>query len=105
MMSSVSWVAITAPWPARAWSEWPCVISAFSTGRVGSMWNLPRLQHTPEGVGTRISSGRIALTYVAAALVRASGEGNHDHRTANAVSEHRVGTRPHHPECVDGDLI
>ena len=27
-MSSVSCVASTAPWPARAWSEWPCVISA-----------------------------------------------------------------------------
>src|SRR4051812_22767092 len=100
MMSSVSWVASTAPWPARAWSEWPCVISAFSTGRVGSMWNPPRLQHTPEGVGTRISSGRIALTYVAAVLVRASGGGE---RTANAGSEHRVGAHPHHPECVDGD--
>ncbi len=24
-------------WPARAWSEWPCVITARSTGRQGSM--------------------------------------------------------------------
>ncbi len=31
-MSSVSCVASTAPWPGRAWSEWPCVITARSTG-------------------------------------------------------------------------
>jgi hypothetical protein len=35
------------------------VIRAFSTGRVGSMWKPPGLQHTPDGVGTRMSSGRI----------------------------------------------
>ena len=39
MMSRVSCVASTAPCPARAWSEWPCVIKAFSTGRVGSIGN------------------------------------------------------------------
>ena len=32
MIRSVSRVASTAPWPARAWSEWPCVISARATG-------------------------------------------------------------------------
>ena len=32
---------------------------AFSTGRVGSMKNPPRLQQTPEGVGTSRSSGRM----------------------------------------------
>ena len=37
MMSSVSRVASTAPWPARAWSEWPWVMSARATGRTGSM--------------------------------------------------------------------
>ena len=50
-MSSVSCVASTAPWPARAWSEWPCVISALSTGRIGSMWKPPSGQHRPAGVG------------------------------------------------------
>src|SRR5438270_695001 len=34
MRSSVSCVARTAPWPARAWSEWACVISALPAGRV-----------------------------------------------------------------------
>src|SRR5215467_12071519 len=63
MRSSVSWVASTAPWPARAWSEWPCVITALSTGRVGSIWKPPILQYTPAGVGKRISSGRIGLRY------------------------------------------
>ena len=37
MMSSVSRVASTAPWPPVAWSEWPWVTSARATGRVGSM--------------------------------------------------------------------
>ena len=37
MMSSVCRVASTEPWPERAWSEWPCVISARGTGRTGSM--------------------------------------------------------------------
>ena len=48
-MSSVSWVASTAPWPGRAWSEWPWVITARSTGRTGSMWKPPGLQHSPAG--------------------------------------------------------
>src|SRR5882762_5180108 len=61
--SSVSCVASTAPWPARAWSEWPCVITALSTGRVGSIWKPPSLQHTPAGVGRRMSSGRIRVRY------------------------------------------
>ena len=59
-MSSVSCVASTAPWPGRAWSEWPCVITALSTGRVGSIWKPPVWQHTPDGVGVRRSSGRMA---------------------------------------------
>src|SRR5215470_11001344 len=63
MRLSVSWVASTAPWPARAWSEWPCVITALSTGCVGSIWKPPILQYTPAGVGRRISSGRIGLRY------------------------------------------
>src|SRR5262245_42808158 len=63
MRSSVSWVASTAPWPARAWSEWPCVITALSTGCVGSIWKPPILQYTPAGVGRKISSGRIGLRY------------------------------------------
>jgi hypothetical protein len=33
----VSGVASTAPWPARAWSECPWVMSARATGRVGSI--------------------------------------------------------------------
>ena len=41
MIASVSGVASTAPWPARAWSEWPCVISARATGRTGSMKKSP----------------------------------------------------------------
>ena len=45
--------------PARAWSEWPCVMTARSTGRVGSMWKPPSLQHRPAGVGDRRSSGRM----------------------------------------------
>src|ERR1700681_1833724 len=61
--SSVSCVASTAPWPARAWSEWPWVITAVSTGRVGSIWKPPSLQHTPAGVGRRMSSGRIGVRY------------------------------------------
>src|SRR5882757_4629247 len=61
--SSVSCVASTAPWPARAWSEWPCVITALSTGRVGSIWKPPSLHHTPAGVGRRMSSGRIGHRY------------------------------------------
>src|ERR1700704_5911861 len=61
--SSVSCVASTAPWPARAWSEWPWVITALSTGRVGSIWKPPSLQHTPAGVGRRMSSGRICVRY------------------------------------------
>src|SRR5262245_25156799 len=61
MMSSVSCVASTAPWPARAWSEGACVIRALSTGRVGSIGKAPGLQQTPDGVGTRISSGRIVV--------------------------------------------
>src|SRR5262249_19742805 len=63
MKSSVSCVASTAPWPGRAWSEWPCVISALSTGRSGSMWKPPGRQHRPAGVGTSRSCGRIALRY------------------------------------------
>src|ERR1700681_3259592 len=61
--SSVSSVASTAPWPARAWSEWPWVTTALSTGRVGSIWKPPSLQHTPAGVGRRMSSGPIAVRY------------------------------------------
>ena len=33
----VSGVARTVPWPARAWSAWPWVITARSTGRTGSI--------------------------------------------------------------------
>ena len=71
-MSSVSCVASTAPWPARAWSEWPCVISARSTGRVGSMWKSPIGLHSPEGIGRKMSSGRMAFRYAisAALLIR-----------------------------------
>src|SRR2546423_1551155 len=71
MRSSVSRVASTAPWPARAWSEWPCVMTALSTARVGSTWNPPGLQHTPAGVGITRSSGRIEPTYVARGRARA----------------------------------
>ena len=41
MMSRVSRVARTAPWPGVAWSEWAWVISARGTGRTGSMWKPP----------------------------------------------------------------
>ena len=41
MMSRVSRVARTAPWPAVAWSEWAWVTSARATGRVGSMKKSP----------------------------------------------------------------
>jgi hypothetical protein len=37
MIFSVSGVAMTEPWPGRAWSEWPWVISARRTGFTGSM--------------------------------------------------------------------
>ena len=33
----LSGVATATPWPARAWSECPWVITARSTGRTGSM--------------------------------------------------------------------
>src|SRR3974390_2915054 len=60
-MSSVSCVASTAPCPGRAWSEWPWVITARSTGRVGSMWKPPGLQHRPAATGIRISCGCILI--------------------------------------------
>ena len=41
MMSRVSRVASTAPWPAVAWSEWAWVTSARATGRTGSMKKSP----------------------------------------------------------------
>ena len=41
MMSRVSRVASTAPWPPVAWSECAWVTSARATGRVGSMWKSP----------------------------------------------------------------
>src|SRR5919197_2942449 len=63
MRSSVSWVASTAPCPARAWSEWPCVMTALSTARVGSIWKPPTLQQRPADVHRRRSSGRTALRY------------------------------------------
>src|SRR6266516_1081092 len=63
MRSSVSWVASTAPWPARAWSEWPWVMTALSTARVGSIWKPPTLQQRPADVRRRISSGRMTLRY------------------------------------------
>src|SRR5205823_14981210 len=63
MRSSVSCVASTAPWPARAWSLWACVMTAFSTAAVGSIWKPPILQQIPAGVRRRMSSGRIALRY------------------------------------------
>ncbi len=66
-------VASTAPWPARAWSEWPWVISARSTGRIGSMWKPPGLQHSPAGVGLRSSSGRMAERYGIEAPLRGPG--------------------------------
>ena len=44
MMASVSAVASTAPWPARAWSEWPCVITARGTAADGSMKKSPGAQ-------------------------------------------------------------
>ncbi len=62
-------MASTAPWPGRAWSEWPCVISAFSTGRTGSMWKPPIWQHSPAGVGRNMSSGRMAFRYVISAAL------------------------------------
>jgi len=37
MIASVSGVAATISWPARAWSAWPWVITARATGRTGSM--------------------------------------------------------------------
>ena len=40
------------------------MISARSTGRSGSIWKPPGGQQRPCGVGTRRSSGRIALRYV-----------------------------------------
>src|SRR6266571_18366 len=67
MRSSVSAVASTAPWPARAWSEWPCVISARSTARRGSMWKPPGGQHSPAGVETRSSWGRMPSLCIEAA--------------------------------------
>src|SRR5712691_11116802 len=67
MRSSVSAVASTAPWPARAWSEWPCVISARSTARGGSMWKPPGGQHSPAGVETRSSWGRMPSLCIEAA--------------------------------------
>src|SRR5262245_24985287 len=74
-MSSVSCVASTAPWPARAWSEWPWVISARSTGRVGSIWKSPIGLHSPEGMGRKMSSGRMAFRYViSAAMLRRGGQ-------------------------------
>src|SRR6266545_2617794 len=63
MRSSVACVASTARWPARAWSEWPWVMRARSTGRVGSIWKAPSLQHTPAGVGSRMSWGRMGVRY------------------------------------------
>jgi hypothetical protein len=37
MIAKVAGVAATAPWPDLAWSLWPWVITARSTGRTGSM--------------------------------------------------------------------
>src|SRR4051812_23660663 len=68
-MSSVSCVASTAPWPARAWSECPCVISARSTGVVGSMWKSPIGLQRPEGIGRKMSSGRMTFRYVISATL------------------------------------
>ncbi len=41
MMASVSGVASTVPCPARAWSEWPWVMTACAAGPTGSMWKSP----------------------------------------------------------------
>src|SRR4051794_17673617 len=62
MMPSVSAVAITAPCPARAWSEWPCVTSARGAGRSGSMWKPPGGQKRPWGVWVRMSAQFRAMT-------------------------------------------
>ena len=57
-MASVSAVASTAPWPGRAWSEWPCVITARGTGPAGSMKKSPGTQWRPEGPGlSQLSKG------------------------------------------------
>ncbi len=35
---------VRPPWPARAWSLWPCVMTARSTARAGSIKKSPGLQ-------------------------------------------------------------
>src|SRR5262249_20059997 len=49
--------------PARAWSEWPWVMTAFSTGRVGSIWKPPSVQYTPAGGGIRTCPERMEGKY------------------------------------------
>ena len=55
---------------ARAWSEWPWVITARLTGRTGSMWKSPGLQHSPAATGIKDVSrthpgyiGRVATIF------------------------------------------
>ncbi len=44
MIASVSAVASTVSWPARAWSEWPWLTTAVATGRKGSTKKSPGRQ-------------------------------------------------------------
>src|SRR5690606_22570326 len=46
--------------PPRAWSPWPCVITARGTGRDGSMWKSPAGQYSPSGVATTRSPRAMA---------------------------------------------
>src|SRR5262249_37327673 len=100
--SRVSCVASTAPWPRRAWSEWPWVITALATGRTGSMWKPPRRQQSPAGVGASRSSGRIASRYVISTamevrvdpLFQSSGDLLADRRYGVAVELAARGDRP-----------
>src|SRR5262245_7959734 len=51
MTAIVSGVARTAPWPGRAWSECPWVMTARATARDGSIWNPPGSQWSPARSG------------------------------------------------------
>src|SRR5579864_3338774 len=96
MIASVSLVAIVVPCPPRAWSEWPCVTSARSTGLAGSIQQSAGTTWIPKGSAfSQSKSWRIAGRWVSRrqGSTRAAIDSRSAHLTFRDLVRVRAGWR------------